>query len=242
MKADIEVQGVFIKIDEILQQVAIETILDGNRHFSKELLGKNLKEHIDKIGLTEEQIEEYIEMLHGIFVTEVGLIVPADGEDHAYQFINDQIRYELASVGFKRFISGNPKGYIAMLKRAKNVTEYTGFIVPLICSLIRQEQISGELIKELVTCDYKEQSDGEKLIEAMIDLVASRYGANIATVHMPGEDVREIVYNAQRLLMMRILSSSCFNPTDIEKKAIAESAAFMNSQSWLSDIIKKSLI
>ena len=241
-RADIAVQGVFMKIEEILQQVAMETILDGNRHFSKELLGRYLKEPIDKIGLTEEQIEEYIEMLHGIFVTEVGLIVPADGEDLAYQFINDQIRYELASVGFKGVISGNQKGYVAMLKRAKNIAEYTGFIVPLICSLYRYEQISGELIKELVTCDYKEQADGEKLIEAMIDLVAARYGANIATANMPGEDVREIVCNAQRLLMMRILSSSCFNPTEAEKKAIAESAAFINSQSWLSDTVKKSII
>ncbi len=241
-KADIEVQSVFMHITEILEEVAIETILDGNPHFSKELLGKNLKKHIDTMCLTEEQIEEYLEMLHGIFVTEVGLIVPADGEDHAYQFINNQIRYELASVGFKRFIPGNKTGYVAMLGRAKDITEYTGFIVPLICSLKTQPQISGELIKELIVCDYKEQSDGEKLMEAMIDLVTSRYGENIATVLVPGEDVKETVYNVQRLLMMRILSSSCFDPKEIEKKAIAESAAFVNSQSWLSDAIKKSIV
>ena len=71
--ADPVIYDVLMNIVIILQDVAGETVTNGNPHFSRKNLDKYLRKGIDKTDLTEEDIEVYIERLHEIFVTEVGL-------------------------------------------------------------------------------------------------------------------------------------------------------------------------
>ncbi len=240
--ADLTIQGVFSHITEILQEVAIETILDNNAHFSKDLLASKIATRIDLDEISSREAEHFLDTLHSIFVTEVGLIVPADGEDGAYQFINDQIRYELASEGFKRYIYGDLEGYRVLSCRVPDVAGYTGLLIPVLCSLdVSQPEVSEGLIKDLIMRDYETEDEGRMLVEAMLDLVLSRYGSSIATVLKLGDKDKAVMLKAQRLLMMRILCSACFEPKDYEKKEILQSAAYKNSESWLSDTLKEAL-
>lgn len=240
--AEIEIQGVFSHITDILQDVAVETVIANNAHFSKALLGSKIKSQLDTSEITIEQAEEFLETLHSIFITEVGLIVPADGEDGAYQFINDQIRFELASDGFKKYLADNINAYKVFADRITSAHSYIGFLIPLLCSLnIKELQISVELIKELALKDYSTQEENEQLIVAMLDLVLSRYGSNVATTLKPGDRDKDAVFYVQKLLMTRILSSSAFKPTSDEKEAILNCAAYINCEQWLHDNVKKTL-
>ena len=106
---------------------------------------------------------------------------------------------------------------------------------------IKELQISVELIKELVYRDYSTQEENKELIQAMLDLILSRYGSNVATTLKPGDRDKAAVFYIQKLLMSRILSSSGFNPTNEEKQAILSCAAYVNSEQWLHSNAKKSL-
>ena len=236
--ADPVIQDVLMNIVKILQDVAGETVTNGNPHFSRQKLDKYLSKLIDKTDLTEEDIEAYIECLHEIFVTEVGLIVPADGADSDYQFINSQIRFELAAKGIQRALENDEKTAVyreVILPSITNIEEYVGLLVPLLCDInLENVQLAELLVSDLAMHDFKKDSDESVLIRAMLDLLLNRYGSNIATAATPGDKDAKYVRRAQRMLLMRILTSKSFKATQIEKEKLANSPAYRSNVAWFS--------
>lgn len=244
-RTDPVIQDVLMNIVKILQEIAGETITTGNAHFSRRKLNRYLNKLIDKTDLTDEDIERYLEQLNEIFVTEVGLIVPADGRDSDYQFINNQIRFELAAKGIERVLDKEEKPLVyrdVILPSIKNIEEYVGLLIPLLCNInLENVQLSELLISDLVVYDYNDRGEEVILIRAMIDLLLNRYGSNIAVSAKPGSKDARHVRRAQRLLLMRVFTSVSFRPTDIEKKEIKESPAYLCNGEWISDKLKKTL-
>lgn len=237
--ADPVIQDVLMNIVKILQDVAGETVTNGNPHFSRQKLDKYLSKLIDKTDLTEEDIEAYIERLHEIFVTEVGLIVPADGADNDYQFINSQIRFELAAKGIQRALENDEKTAVyreVILPSITNIEEYVGLLVPLLCDInLENVQLAELLVSDLAMYDFKTEADESVLIRTMLDLLLNRYGSNITTAATPGDKDAKYVRRAQRMLLMRILTSKSFKATETEKEELAHSPAFRTNSAWLSD-------
>lgn len=236
--ADPVIQDVLMNIVKILQDVAGETVTNGNPHFSRQKLDKYLSKLIDKTDLTEEDIEAYIERLHEIFVTEVGLIVPADGADSDYQFINSQIRFELAAKGIQRALENDEKTAVyreVILPSITNIEEYVGLLVPLLCDInLENVQLAELLVSDLAMYDFKTESDERVLIRTMLDLLLNRYGSNISTVATPGDKDAKYVRRAQRMLLMRILTSKSFKATETEKEELVHSPAFRTNSAWFS--------
>lgn len=232
------IQDVLMNIVKILQDVAGETVTSGNPHFSRQKLDKYLSRLIDKTDLTEENTEAYIERLHEIFVTEVGLIVPADGADNDYQFINSQIRFELAAKGIQRALENDEKTEAYrefILPSITNIEEYVGLLVPLLCDInLENVQLAELLVSDLAMYDFKTEADECVLIRAMIDLLLNRYGSNIATSATPGDKDAKYVRRAQRMLLMRILTSKGFKVTETEKEELVYSPAFRSNATWFS--------
>lgn len=237
--ADPVIQDVLMNIVKILQDVAGETVTNGNPHFSRQKLDKYLSKLIDKTDLTEEDIEAYIERLHEIFVTEVGLIVPADGADSDYQFINSQIRFELAAKGIQRALENDEKTAVyreVILPSITNVEEYVGLLVPLLCDInLENVQLAELLVSDLAMYDFKTDTDETIIVRAMLDLLLNRYGGNVTTAATPGDKDAKYVRRAQRMLLMRILTSRSFKATETEKEELAHSPAFRSNARWISD-------
>lgn len=239
--ADPVIQDVLMNIVKILQYVAGETVTNGNPHFSRQKLDKYLRKLIDKTDLTEEDIEAYIDRLHEIFVTEVGLIVPADGADSDYQFINSQIRFELAAKGIQRALENDEKAAVyreVIFPSITNIEEYVGLLVPLLCDIdLENVQLAELLVSDLAMYDFKTEADESVLIRTMLDLLLNRYGSNITTAATPGDKDAIFVRRAQRMLLMRILTSKNFKATETEKEELAHSPAFRTNATWFSDIV-----
>lgn len=239
-----EIQDVLSNIRDILQTIAMETVLYNRSSFTSFELSEKLREHMDTSDMTQEQIDSNIKKLHSIFVTEVGLIVPADGEDKSYQFINSQIRYQLATDGFRQFLSKDKRSdYMKkLLSRDVKMSEYTGLLVPLLCAEnLENINASEELIRGLILHDYNNDEDAFYLVRAMIDLVTGKYGTSIATVMLAGDIDRDVILKCQRMLIIRLLSAANFNPGEKEKAEILSSAAYKNSESWICDALKNIL-
>lgn len=237
--ADPVIYDVLMNIVIILQDVAGETVTNSNPHFSRKNLDKYLRKWIDKTDLTEEDIEAYIERLHEIFVIEVGLIVPADGADNDYQFINDQIRFELAAKGIQRALENDERTVAyreVIFPSITNIEEYVGLLVPLICDInLENVQLAEMLVSDLAMYDFKTEADESVLIRTMLDLLLNRYGSNIATASAPGDKDAKYVRRAQRMLLMRVLTSKSFKATETEKEELTHSPAFRTNHAWFSD-------
>ncbi len=238
------IQDVLRNIVKIMQDIAGETVINGNRHISRRKIDKYIEKFIDKSELSDEDVERYIERLHEIFVVEVGLIVPADGDDSAYQFINNQIRYELAAKGFQRVLERDEKAIIyrsEILPSMSSIEEYVGLLIPLICD-IEDVQLAELLLSDLTMCDFCTQEEDAILIRSMLDLVLNRYGSSILTIDKKGANVARYVNRAQREVIMRIMCSPNFLPSAQEKKEIKEAPAYKNNLAWISDTLKNLLL
>lgn len=237
--ADPIIMDVLMNINRILQEVAGETVTNGNPHFSRSNLDKHLKKQINKTDLKQDDVDAYIERLHEIFVTQVGLIVPADGADEDYQFINGQIRYELAAKGIRRALENDENTAVyreVILPSITNIEEYVGLLVPLLCDInLENVQLAELLVSDLAMYDFKAEADESVLIRAMLDLLLNRYGSNITTAATPGDKDAKYVRRAQRMLLMRILTSKSFKVTEVEKEELAHSPAFRTNSAWFSD-------
>lgn len=241
---NLDVQDVLYNIREILRSVAIDTVLEDKHSFSEGYLSSIIKKRLDTEDMPDEVIAQCIEKIFSIFVTEVGLIVPADGEDKAYQFINNQIRYQLATEGFTNILSGDLRAeYMGkLLARKVKMSEYTGLLVPLLCAEGTENiHLADELIRGLVMHDYKTDEDAFYLLRAMADLILGRYGTSVATVSLTNDTDREDILKCQRMLVIRLLSAAEFAPTEKEKADILASNAYRSSESWLCEAVKKLL-
>ena len=74
-------------------------------------------------------------------------------------------------------------------------------------------------------------------IQAMIDLLMGRYGLNItcSAPNINDSIAYEHYVNADRLIMMRLLSSPVFSPKTSEKKSILQSNALKVCDGFLND-------
>ena len=215
----------------ILQNVALKTIENGINYFSEVELEKQIKTFISDEELSDNQIVEALQQLHELFVTAVGLIVPADGQDSAYQFINDQIRFFLAARGIRRELANYERRssiYRNILESQDNVEGYVGLLIPLLSDL--KDNADPELAEMLVSdLALRDSSEAEEpiLVRAMIDLILGRYGANITTPSTVGKsDSGRATKRTQRILMLRLFSSSAFIPNEGEKLSIRRSPAY----------------
>lgn len=239
--ADPVIQDVLMNISKILQDIAGETITSGNPHFSRQKLDRYLTKLIDKTELQDSDVEQYIDRLHEIFVTEVGLIVPADGDDSDYQFINNQIRFELAAKGIQRALENDERAIIyrdVIFPSIDKLDEYVGLLVPLLCDInLENVQLAELLVSDLALYDFKEESQNKLLVRTMMDLILNRYGGNILTAANPGDKDAKYVRRAQRTTLIRLFTSSAFEPTEEEKVEIKKSPAYKSNSSWLSEKI-----
>lgn len=233
------IMDVLMNIGKILQEIAGETVTDANPHFSRRKLNKYLSRQIDKTDLTDEDLEMYIERLHEIFVTQVGLIVPADGADEDYQFINSQIRFELAAKGILRVLEKDEQTAFyreVIFPSISDVEEYVGLLVPLLCDInLENVQLAELLVSDLAMYDFKTDADEKILLRTMLDLLLNRYGSNIATASNPGDKDSKYVRRAQRMLLMRVLTSRNFRTNGAEKEMIEMSPAFKSNAGWFSE-------
>lgn len=239
-----EVQDVLNNIRDILRTVAIDTLLENKHTFNESYLSTVIKEYLDVTDMEPDEIVKNLKKIYSIFVTEVGLIVPADGEDRAYQFINNQIRYQLATDGFRGYLSKEERADVMkrLLSRKVSMNEYTGLLVPLLCAEGTENVgAAEELIRGLTLHDYDNEQEAFYLIRAMMDLVLGRYGTSIATVNLSNDVDREDILKCQRMLVIRMLSSAFFAPTEKEKAAILSSNAYNNSSSWICQALKNLL-
>lgn len=237
------IQDVLRNIVKIMQDIAGETVKNGDRHIARRKIDKYIEKFIDKTDLSDENLEKYIERLHEIFVTEVGLIVPADGDDSSYQFINDQIRYELAAQGFQRVLKEDEKAIIyrtEILPAMASIEEYVGLLIPLVCH-IEDVQLAELLISDLAMHEFNSKEEDNILIRSMLDLVLYRYGSSILTINKKGDNVAKYVKRAQREIILRVMSSPNFEPSEKEKIEIKAAPAYKNNMDWISDSLKGAL-
>ncbi len=237
------IQDVLRNIVKIMQDIAGETVVNGNSHISRRKIDKYIEKFIDKSELSDEDVERYIERLHEIFVVEVGLIVPADGDDSAYQFINDQIRYELAAKGFQRVLEKDEKTVIyraEILPSMSSIEEYVGLLIPLICD-IEDVRLAELLLSDLAMCEFNTPEEDKALIRSMLDLVLNRYGSSILTIDKKGDNVAKYVNRAQREIIMRIMCSPNFAPTMQEKTEMRTAPAYKNNSAWISEALRNIL-
>ena len=238
------IQTVLMDVEKILQDIAGETVLNCDPHFSRVRLNKYIARFIDRTEITEQQFEDYINILHEFIVVAVGLIVPADGKDDAYQFINDPIRYELAAKGIQRHL--NDEGEKSLMYREQilpSITsheEYVGFFIPLLCSIkLENVHLAEQLVYDFVMRDFENEDEERILLRGMTDLLLGRYDDSIISVINPGRRFVGYVRRAQRILLIRLFSSKAFAPTEREKKEIRENKVYTANSHWLNDGLKK---
>ncbi len=234
------IEDVLSSLESILEETAGITILRKDKKITSSQLDTLIARRIDSTELSKEDLEEYIRRLHEIFVMGVGLIVPADGRDRDYQFINDRILYELAARGFKKELSTREPRELdefyrdKLLPSQESADAYTGMLVPLICSYgLENVQLTSQMIVDLTMWDYRNAGDDEKLLEAMVDLLLGRYSDNLCTAEDPGYWEKSYVRKAQRALLMRLCTAEHLKLTDGEKEALKNSAAFGAAGAWI---------
>jgi hypothetical protein len=231
-----------VKWEMILQNLAFETVQQAEPHFSVETLMKHCKPFFDADeDLSQEDLNSCYEILIYLFTTSVGLIVPADYEDDRFQFISNRIRYELAASKIYKDAQSVQK-CISFLSGIEDDCEYIGLVVPLVCKSGNNVLLSDRIIQHMALRDFARENMGI-LNQALIDLVLERYGMNI-TCRIPSASNKseyEHYVGADRLIMMRLLSSPVFAPTESEKAAIAKSHAFRMCEGFISENQKKLL-
>lgn len=234
------IEDVLSSLEPILEETAGITILRKDKKITSGQLDTLIARRIDSTELRKEDLEEYIRRLHEIFVMGVGLIVPADGMDRDYQFINDRILYELAARGFRKELSTCEPRELdefyrdKLLPSQESADAYVGMLVPLICSYgLENVQLTSQLAVDLSMWEYSSPGDDEKLLEAMVDLLLGRYSDNLCTAEDPGFREKSYVRKAQRALLMRLCTAEHLKLTEDEKEALKNSAAFGAAGTWI---------
>lgn len=237
---DFVIQEVLRNIETIMQEIAGITVVEGDPFIQKKTIDRHIGKFIRNSDCPEEDVPKYIQRLHEIFVVETGLIVPADGDDNSYQFINNQIRYDLAARGLQAALRDDEKTKEyreRILPGLSSIPEYVGLLVPLICKT-DDVQLAELLISDLVMHDFSAAEEESLLIQSMLDLILNRYGSNILTIDRTGENIARFADRAQREVMLRVLSSRAFSPTDREKEELLNAPAYRKHQKWFSDAMK----
>ena len=239
--APLAVLVVLQEMKTILQDVAGESVVRMKPHISRRTLSSALRLALRRhsmADLSKEDENDYIEQLHNALVTEVGLIVPADGDDDSYQFINEHIRYELASKGIQREVEDGEREATyrdVLLPSMMGAREFARLAIPLVCDIKTDDYVLAEqLVSDLAMFDYANEDEDRIILEALTDLALGRYDTSIITVVASGGNEARSVRRAQRELVLRLLSSPAFNPTDNEKAMLGKCPALAASAGWLT--------
>ena len=233
----IEIHGVLNNIQNILEDIAGDMVIHHQSSFSRHRLESYLRQQLtEEFSDESDKIESHIERLHEIFATVIGLIVPADGSDEDYQFINEQIRFELAAKHFKRLIARQPSSQLNLsILPTDDVSEYVGYMVPLICSIKDDYPLAEQLVYHLSLYNCT-PSEAPKLLTAILDLLLNRYSSSIATLASPGTNVEPYIRRSQLLLLMRVMTAECFVMTDSEKEAFRQCNAYRANRFWFGGV------
>ncbi len=229
------------QIKEVLQDLALHTVQLSKSNFPMELLSEHFMASVSDLELTDSELDFCYETMISLFTTSVGLIVPADNEDDQFQFISDQIRYELAASKIFNQIAKRGATYdaiqecLSFLSKLRNDKEYIGMVVPLICKAERNAILSERIIHHLCLRDFDKEND-ELVDQALMDLLLERYGLNISCSKPNPRNMTEYehIVNADRLIILRLFSSPSFSPTSLEKTGIHNSNAFLASSGFLN--------
>lgn len=235
------------QIKSILQDLAFDTVQLSSPHFSLDILAKHCQLRFADLELSQEEFDYCYDVIISLFTTSVGLIVPADNEDDRFQFISDSIRCELAASKLSGEATKCGSDEVAIqyctsfANRLQDDKAYVDLVVPLICKTGRIP-LAEAMIRNLVLRSYT--NENEWLINrALIDLVMKRYGLNITSATPSKTDPAYQYYlNADRMIIMRLLSAPNFTPTESEKRAILESNAFRVCDGFINESQRKSLI
>ncbi len=85
---DYTVEGVFSEVKDILKEVAAYDVIKHRKVIDKDVIRGQIRGKMS-VEIDADEVEGILDRLLEIFITEAGIIVPADGDDSAYQFINE---------------------------------------------------------------------------------------------------------------------------------------------------------
>lgn len=231
--SDFLVLNMIHNMRQILQEIALEIVESGQTYFSNLTLNQKLRSHVSASGMEEETIRHAIAQVNEIIVTDVGLVVPADGRDDDYQFINDLIRYELAVEAVIQLLGTSDEGKFfikGVLPEIADVQAFVGVMVPLICHMEDNFQISEKLVYDLTMRNFDNKEENQILTEAVEDLVLTKYATSLFNISNPPAKYKNLVYRLQRLALMRLFTSTEFHPAADQLRAIENSTAYKNNK------------
>lgn len=224
----------------IIPDLALESVIGGKKTVDSRDVRDAVKKLIREKGIftEEEDIRDAAERLVNIIVTEVGLIVPADGCDDAFQFIEEIIRYHLAASRISDLIH-NRESYEAYSRNVLSHLPTESFVrlaLPLLCSGTSSRALDIEtyaaLVSELAFRSFENESENALLTTAATDILIASYGISYATA-VGGADA-QIIKRIQRTLLSRILTSQSTALSAKDRERLLSSVAWRTNSDFFS--------
>lgn len=231
---------------KIMQEIALETVRNASPVFTRAYLADLCREEIRRCSAggaaqrnEPEALRANTEKVVSFFVTNAGLIVPAERKDKDFQFINELIRYTLAvSAIFSEPLEPHQTRADICLKHLHEIgndTVYLSLAIPMISRAERDVPTSRALIQDLALREYTNET---LAVSALIDIVLKRYGLNITNTKLkPNLQNRADYFAADYLIIMRLLSSPVFKLDREEFSPFCDSNAWKAAQPHLAPLL-----
>lgn len=219
-------------IERYINEIAWETVVNDDPYITQTDLQAKFQAAAKSMVIpgkevSDDVLDQVVQNLHELFVTQAGLIVPADQRDQDYQFINHQIRYELAAKCLAEALDKAFPDYEKVRRQLSVIPScesYIEMMVRLLCVSPQDRSrpinwISDELLlHHLVTKDYENDQQGRALDEVILDLIHGYYGMNIMNRLVPGIQNQARLRGLQRMVLSRLVTSPYFSEvvTDME--------------------------
>lgn len=220
-------------IEKYINEIALTTVMNDTPYITQSDLQLKFTAAAESMiipgkEVSQETIRQVVQNLHELFVMQAGIIVPADERDQDYQFINDQIRFELAAKCLAESVDRCLPDYeklSKLLATLPNCDVYAEMMVRLLCFSPKDQSkpinwMANELLlHHLVTKDYDTDDQGMALDSAMLDLVYGLYGMNIMNRKVPGRQHEAKLRGLQRLVLRRLVTSPYFSHLVVDMQA-----------------------
>ncbi len=211
-------------IEKQIWEIAKETVFQNDPYITQNHLRNKFKNAVQGMivqgqVVEENTIDQVVENLHELFVMQAGIIVPADERDQDYQFINDQIRYELAAKSLSDDLCKLLPDFDKVNRLLNSITDYEAYVemmVRLLCVSPKDQSkpinwtANEILLYHLVTHDFETDEQGIALDHALLDLVYGLYGINVMNRKVPGKQNEGRLRGMQRLVLRRLVTSPYF--------------------------------
>ena len=224
----------------IIPELALESVVSGKRTIDDRSVRDAVISLIHEKGIytEEDEVREAAERLVNVIVTEVGLIVPADGCDEEFQFIEDIIRYHLAASRISDIVHSK-ESYETFSKSVLvnlSAESFVKLAVPLLCSGSSAKSLDintyAALAFELSFRSFEGENENALLTTAALDILLANYGISYATA-VGGADA-QIIKRIQRALLSRILTSQSTVLSSEDKKRLLSSVAWRTNSDFFS--------